>query len=212
MKKRAIVSFANSNGNYMDLVKRQAVSMEGDNQAEYFQFINEDSVGAPSHQDNPYAFKLYCIDHVRSLGYEQILWIDSSLVRVNSTKPIWDVISKQGYFMNNSGWSVGRWCNEQGLAYFNLTRDAAMLIPMFHGGFFGLDFTNKKAIKYYDQIKQAMNDGIFKGSWDDHRHDMTCGGVIAYRNKMKLLRGDEWLSYAAEGAPPKDDTIIFHAV
>lgn len=212
MKKRAIVSFANHRGAYIDHLKRQADSMFGDNQAEYFQFINEDAVGAPLHTDNPYAFKIYCIEHVRALGYDQILWIDSSLVRVNGTKPIWDVINKQGYFMNNSGWTVGRWCNEQALAYFNLTRENADLIPMFHGGFFGLDFTNKKAVKYFTQLKQAMLDGIFKGSWDDHRHDMTCGGVIAFRNKMKLLRGDEWLSYAADGEQPKNETIIFHAV
>jgi len=146
------------------------------------------------------------------MGYEQILWIDSALVAVNDTKPIWDEINKKGYFMNNAGHYVGTWCNEETLNYFGLTREKAMSILMFHGGFFGLDFTKKIANQYYADLKLAMNFGFFKGSWADHRHDMTCGSIIAQRLKMKLLRGDQWLAYAPDGQPPVNDSIIFHAV
>ena len=56
-----------------------------------------------------------------------------------------------------------------------------------------------------------MLDGMFKGSWIDHRHDMTCGSIIANRLKMKFQSGDEWLSYSPVNEKPKNETIIFHA-
>ena len=56
-----------------------------------------------------------------------------------------------------------------------------------------------------------MLDGQFIGSWSDHRHDMTCGSVVANRLKMKLQTGNEWLAYCPVNDTPTSDKILFHA-
>jgi hypothetical protein len=213
MKRRAIVSFANQAGLYLARLKRQGISLENDGNADYFPIINEESVGSPKHIENPYAFKIYCIDYVISLGYTQILWLDSSIAVMQNTKPVWDVIDKLGYFMQEAGWMVGQWSNDETLEYFGIHRDEAMKMMMYGNcGLLGLDFENKKAAKFFKLWKKSMLDGYFKGSWENHRHDMTCGSIIANKLSMKMQRGDQWLSYAAEGEPIKNESIIFHGI
>lgn len=213
MNRRTIVSFANNRSNYMSRIKRQEESLKDDGNADYFPIINEETVGAPNHLDNPYAFKIYCIDYVRSLGYNQILWLDSSIQVMQNTKPVWDIIEEEGYFIQYSGWNVGKWCNDQTLDYFCISRDEAAKMDMYGNcGLLGLNFEHNIAIEFYELWKKSMIDGFFKGSWDNHRHDMTCGSIIANKLNMKMQRGDQWLSYAKEGQPIKDKSIIFHGI
>jgi len=55
-----------------------------------------------------------------------------------------------------------------------------------------------------------MLDGQFIGSWQDHRHDMTCGSIIANKLGMKYVGGEDWLHYAPVDQQPKEG-VIFHA-
>src|SRR5262252_4800596 len=55
--------------------------------------------GCPSHQETPYAFKAYAMMEA-SKQYDLLLWCDSSIVSVQSLKPLWDRIERDGYWMS----------------------------------------------------------------------------------------------------------------
>jgi len=212
MKKKAIVSFANKRGNYLIAIERLKESLKSKEfNANFIGIIGEEMIGSPKHIENPYAFKIYCIEKALSEGYEQILYLDSSIFAVRELTPLWKVIDENGYFMIEAGFMVGQWCNDETLNYFHLSRVDAMQMKMYGNcGVLGLDFTTQIAQTFFSSWKQSMLDGMFKGSWDNHRHDMTCGSIIANRLNMKMERGDQWLSYALPDSPTKDETIIFH--
>ena len=175
-------------------------------------FTNEAEIGSPTHDENPYAFKLYAIDKMRSLGYTQILWLDASAYAVKNVQPIFDYIDKYGYFMEVAGHWSGSWCNQHTLNYFGITREDAMTMPMYSAGFTGLDFNNQTAIEFFDKWKSSMNAGCFKGSWADHRHDMTCASIIA--NQMDLVKnwsgGGNFFAYIGEAYSTPKESVIFY--
>lgn len=209
---RAVVSFANERGEYLKGLSRLKKSLVIHDNNIFHGLIGESLVGSPPHLENPYAFKVYCWDCVIATGIRKILWLDASVVAVRNLQPVWDKIDQDGYIMQDAGHFVGRWCNDETLEYFNLTRDEAWKMPMYgNAGFLGLDLDNPIAFEFFKQWKQSMLDGMFKGSWKDHRHDMTCGSIIANRLKMKFQSGNEWLSYSPINEKPKNETIIFHA-
>lgn len=210
-RKKAIVSFANKRGNYLLALERLEQSVVrhcGD--VSFLGFRGEESLGAPPHLENPYAFKIYAIEEARKRGYEQILWLDSSVVFVKDPKPLFDWITKKGFLFEEAGHWAGSWCNDRTLEYFNLTREEAMKMPMFSAGFTGLDFENPTAVEFFEKWKQSMLHGQFVGDWADHRHDMTCASIIA--NQMGLSRqfsaGGTFLAYVGSGyGKPKDSAI-----
>ena len=223
--KRAIVTFANERGNYIKGVERLESSLIMDSDFDFIKFIGEQTIGCPPHLENPYAFKIYAIDKAREMGYTQILWLDSSVAAIKSTKPIWDIIEQDGYIMQDAGHYVGRWCNDYTLNYFGITRDEAMTMPMYgNAGLLGLDFKKTIPYQFFYQWKESMLAGCFKGAWTNnaktesqdercagHRHDMVCGSIIADRMNMKYQNGENILEYADLSAPPKNETIIFKA-
>lgn len=211
--KRAIVTFANDRGNYRKAADRLSDSLKKFSDVPLQIYTNESWIGAPLHQDNPYAFKIFCIENtLKNSGTQQVLWLDSSVYAVKDIQPIWDLIDRDGYVMQEAGHVVGNWCNDNTLMYYNLTREDALKIPMYgNAGLLGLDFSKSVSRHFFHWWKIAMECGLFKGSWDDHRHDMTCGSIIANRLCMKYQPGDTILQYAAPEDPVLNDSIIFKA-
>ncbi len=177
---------------------------------DYYLFTNESEVGAPLHSENPYAFKLYAIQKVREMGYKRILWVDASVVAVKPVMPIFDWIKEKGIFFEHSGWAAGQWTNDETLKYFGITRDEAMKMPMYSAGFSGFDFDNPISIEFFAEWKEAMFNGKFKGSWDNHRHDMSCGSIIANKRELTHLYAQctEFFSYIGPGYTPNPDSIF----
>mgnify|MGYP006276783461 CR=1 FL=1 len=183
-------------------------------------FVSEEQVGAPKHTDNPYAFKIYAIEKAREMGYTSILWLDASCYAIKNVQPIFDYLHKHGIFMENSGHWTSTWSNDGSLAYFGITREEAMIIPMVHGGFVGFDFTQKVSQEFFEKWKQSMLDGIFKGSWKDHRHDMTCASIIGYQMGLEKiysplssplrLGSGHFLAYIGDEYEEPQDTVIIY--
>lgn len=147
--------------------------------------FNPDNLECPSHQDNPYSFKIYAIEQMIKEGYTQILWLDASVYAIKDPTPVFDWLKEKGIFLEESGHLTGDWSPDYVLKYFGITKDEAMKMPTFSAGFTGLDFTNPISIEFFAKWKQSMLDGMFKGDWETHRHDLTCGSIIA--NQMGLV-------------------------
>jgi len=191
--------------------QRQATMLQEFTNIPYKHWKSE-PLGSPSHKDNPYAFKIYAIEQARPEGYDQILWLDASVYPVKDITPVWDWLTEKGIFMEEAGHWVGQWCPDRVLNYFGITREQAMKMPMFSAGFVGLDFRRMDSQQFFERWKRAMLDGMFKGDWTEHRHDMTVGSIIA--NQMGLVSkyssGGNFFSYIGEGFGEPGPNVCFH--
>lgn len=173
-------------------------------------YRTEKEVGAPPHHNNPYAFKIYAIEKARELGYTQILWLDASVYSIADPAPVWDWLTEKGIFLEEAGHYAGSWCNDAALSYFGITRDEAMTMPMFAAGYCGFDFNNSISVNFFAEWKRAMQNGIFKGSWSDHRHDMTCGSIIANQMGLPMSKGGNFFAYVGEIFGTPKESVVFH--
>ena len=225
MDKKCIVSFANSSMSYTEGLARLKNSLRYNFDGDLVAFTNETSIGSPLHKDNPYAFKVYCIQKAIDAGYKQILWLDSSCFAVAPVQPIFDRIEEFGYVAQDSGHWLGTWANDKSLKYFNMTRKQAMKVRMIgDAGFLGLNFDNIEAVAFFNLWKASMEDGIFKGAWtndtkseskDDccrgHRHDMVCSSAIFHQMGWIKAESEELLWYGGPFDKAPNSSIIFKA-
>lgn len=206
---RCIVNLATPNAWYSKGTERLRKSLEGNFDGDFLSWIGEDKVGSPPHGKNPYAFKVFCFEKVRK-KYSQVLWLDSSIWAVKSLEPIFKIISEEGAFMEEAGHWTGSWINENALRHFKMTREEAMKIPMFSAGVLGINFKNEKSKKFYRNWRQDCYDGIFKGSHENHRHDMTCASIRANQLGMKLQKGGTHLAYIGSGYSKPPESACLH--
>ncbi|MEO6305968.1 MAG: hypothetical protein ABIP51_22670 [Bacteroidia bacterium] len=228
MKKNAIVSFSNKNGRYAQNMARLSESLRNNFDGDFIGFTNEASIGSPPHHLMPYAFKIYAIEAALKTGlYKNILWLDSSCFAIKNVQPIFDEIDKDGFIFIDAGHYLGNYSTDACLAYYGITRDEAMLIKMVgNAGFLGLDFTNDKAVEFFDLWKRSMEKGMFFGSWNNDdfscsfdtrckgsRHDMQNSSALVYKMKLTHLMkpGDTWLQYAGIFDETSGPSIIIKA-
>ncbi|MCF7866906.1 hypothetical protein K9M18_05745, partial [Candidatus Woesearchaeota archaeon] len=145
---------------------------------------------------------------------------------IKDITPVWDIIEKNGYIMQEAGWNCGQWSNDKSLEYFGLTRDDAMKMPMYgNAGLLGLDFNKELPKIFFERWHKASQDGIFKGAWsnnaktesDDilclgHRHDMSVGSIIANLLDMSYINSSQIMQYgSAPFQQPMNDSICLKA-
>lgn len=202
-----VVNF--STKNYILGQQRLSKSLNG-----YKQLMLTDytSIGSPTHQESPYEFKAWAIE--AAWEYDPIcLWVDASMWRVGDLSKIEDIIIRDGYFMSEAGHWVGSWCNQFTRNYFKLREEEAKVpggMFMFSAGLLGLDKNNPLAMDFFTQWKASALAGCFRGNYATHRHDMTCGSIVAQRLGMKYQRGGEHMSYIGSGyADPEEGSIFW---
>jgi len=219
--KRAIVSFANENGNYIKAQQRLRNSLNGKTDADLLMFVGENSINAPLHSKIPYAFKIYSILRAYEMGYTSILYLDTSAYAIADANPIFEIIERDGYFMEEAGHYCGTWTNDKTLNYFDITRDQAMNMTMYSAGFTGLDFKCLDAREFFDRWVDSMH--YFNGQWNNlaeteskdkrcqgHRHDMSCASIIANQLRMKYQSGGSYFQYAAPDDIKLKESVIFY--
>lgn len=171
------------------------------------------AINSPTHQESPYEFKLWAMEEAAKFD-PIVLWCDASLWRVGDLKKIEDIIIKDGFFGEEGGHYAGRWTNEHARKYFKVTKEEMNQGPggitLFSAGLLGLDFTNPKAIQFFDEWKRSGQAGCFRGSWEDHRHEMTSASIIATRLGFKYQRGGKHLSYIGSGySTPEPESVMY---
>lgn len=157
-------------------------------------FFSESEIGSPSHQSNPYAFKLYAIEAARRQGYPIVLWCDSILKLTRPLETLLPEVEAVGVYLAQDGWKTGMFANDRALEYFGVTRDQAMEISAIWACFMGFDFRQPVTHEFFARWKKACDDGIFRGNWHNttqsesqdprckgHRHDQTCAELVSYQ-------------------------------
>jgi hypothetical protein len=177
--------------------------------------------GWPTHEENPYAFKAYSLDHAKNYGL--ILWLDASIVPVSSLDPLWNKIEKDGYWIARNGWNNYEWTADS--AYPDLfpgmkieqARQVNKQIPHLVGAAFGLNTRTDTGQKFLRDYLHLAKSGAFRGPWKNipdepcappdvfgHRHDQTAMSVIAWRLGMKITDCPEVFSYP----PPRKEAVL----
>lgn len=177
-------------------------------------FTKYDEIGSPTHSESPYEFKLHAIEK----GFEHddiVLWADSSMYLRGDLSQIEEIIKRDGFFGEEAGHWIGRWTNQHTRNYFNLTEEEAKQeaggICMFSAGLLGLNLKNEKAMQFFYEWKESAKAGCFSGSWEDHRHDMTCASIIATRLGFKYQTGGTHLAYIGPGYSTPKESVVFFA-
>jgi len=164
--------------------------------------INADFIGfseypewCVKHTDIPYAFKFYLLKHCFSLGYKNVLYIDSSIYPKNDLNNIWELLNNQGYYLAQNDHSIGVACHDKLLQKFNISREDSMRIRCLQGGFIGLNKTFIKSIEWLDTMIELSKDGVsFIGSYSNktglcskdnrvvgHFHDQVVATIISIK-------------------------------
>jgi hypothetical protein len=164
--------------------------------------------GCPTHRESPYEFKISAIEKAFELD-DVVLWCDASMYLVGDLSKVENIILQDGYFMEEAGHYVKDWCNANTREYFKLKEEESGF-TMFSAGFLGLNKNNPLAMDFFSQWKASAKAGCFKGDWSNHRHDMTCGSIIAQRLGMKYQRGGSHMAYIGQGYSKPESGVVFH--
>ena len=228
MNKNAIISFANSKGNYINGLARLSESLRNNSEGiDFISFIGEASLGCELHINNPYSFKIAAFKKAKEAGYKNILWLDSSCFAIKSVQPIFDKLNESGFVMQDAGHYLGNWASDYSLEYFGISRDEAMSMKCIgNAGLLGLNFDMSHPNIFFNQWEKSCQDGMFKGTWDNkdksngdderifgHRHDLSCSSAIIHKMELFFLAysGDKILQYAGVFQETANDTIIIKA-
>ena len=194
--KRIIVSLAVDKGSsdrYQRAIKRLRRSVHANSSIDSRFYINKYPDGCPTHQDINYAFKPYIVKLLFDEGYDQVLWIDSAIVVKKDLKPVWDIIDKQGYYLQLNGWTPGEWMTDKSLELMGVTRDAACKMLLCMANVMGFDKNDAICMLYFNRwLKYSKVKDIFSGPWSNknnecskdprclgHRHDQSVASIIA---------------------------------
>lgn len=176
-------------------------------------FISDYPPGWPTHQESPYEFKVHSMQQASELD-PIVLWCDASLWRVGDLSIIENIIKQDGFYGTEAGHYAGRWTNEFTRNYFKVTDEEMHQGPggitLFSAGLLGLDFSSEVGKQFFEEWKQSGLAGCFKGSWENHRHEMTCASIIATRMGLKYQRGGAHLSYIGPGYSAPEAGSIFY--
>ena len=160
-----------------------------------------------SHKACPYGFKIDLFREAQRRGYEQVLWLDASCWWRRDLTPAWEQIERDGYLLGLEGWTVGEWCSDRVLAKAGYTRGQALKMPLMLGGFVGLDLSHPIGNRFLDRWERARDAGWFNGSWNNHRHDMTAGSIIAYELDLKLT--PNVLCFPKPNRPEPEEAFVY---
>jgi len=117
---------------------------------------------SPSHQDNPYAMKIFAFLEAFNRGYTCVVWLDCSMWNIKNCMPIFDIINEHGVFGFRSGYNCAETAPDNLLQYVGITRDEAELIPETASGIVGINYSNPDGKAVFDYWAELCYNGMFK--------------------------------------------------
>ncbi len=168
---------------------------------DYF-WLDELPPHCPTHQQSPYAFKYFALEHARSNAHRFGWWLDSSLVMVGGHDRILSHTLAHGIYLSRfRSYTVGQYTSDEALEKLKVSRDEAMTIPMVDANTILLDFNHPAARELLTaMLELAQQPGLFAGPWTNednaiskdprvlgHRHDQSVLSVIVHRMKLQTF-------------------------
>ena len=185
---------------------------------------------SPTHDRQPYAFKVHaCLEAVR-MGYTRLLWVDSVCWFTRGPGDLLRHVLDKGHLLLHGGDTAGQWCSDRVAGEAGLDREELMGIPLVGGSVYGLDLTCVKTQAFFETWCEWCRKGRFAGfaindqadtamvrqglgarptgfvSTDPrvhgHKHDETAASILAHQLGMELTPVGQWFDgYAPAGSP-----------
>lgn len=118
----------------------------------------------PSHNDNPYAFKIAAFREAFNRGYTNVMWLDCSFWAIQNPTHLFDIINDNGNLAFRSGYNCANTCTDALLIDVGINRDEAEKIPETATGMVGINISNPDGLKVFEYWADFCDRGLFKNS------------------------------------------------
>lgn len=178
-------------------------------------FFDNPHINEVYNPESKYTVKSAAIKQAVDEDYQQILWLDCSMIADKNPQPIFDKIEADGFYCETNGYFASQECNDKSLLYFGISRDEAELIPMISSGMMGMNIESDLGREFYYGFIKASQQGIFDGSrfhdnqsydyrFMHHRQDQSVASLLLYKLGYKPTPLGTYLNYST----PNDNTIF----
>ncbi len=178
-----------------------------------FLFYKDDyPPNSPSHQENPYAFKVYGFREAIRRGYKVMCHLDASIWAIKNPDSIFDIIVDKGIFAFRSGYNCAQTCPDNLLAAAGWTRDYAETLPEIATGIVGINIDNPDGAKVFSTWEHYCDNGLFINSRTHNsqessdprylhgRQDQSAFSIAVHINNVEFCY-DDYVAYYNNGKP-----------
>lgn len=120
---------------------------------------------SPSHEECPYGFKLFAIQHALTSGYSQVIWLDAEAFPIRPLNGALSELASVGVVSISGNDKLGKWCSDDALVKLGLTREDAFAQDMWlqMGKVYGIDIATLRGRTFFGLWMQALQAGVFNG-------------------------------------------------
>jgi hypothetical protein len=193
-----------------------------DEETAFVSWRDEYPPNSPTHQEAPYAFKVFAVAEAYRQGFDSILWLDASCYLVKPIDQIWEYVEARGSAFWRCGFGLGEWATDESLHLLGRTRDGSMGTPLVAGGIWGVSMPHASASAFLERFLTLAEDGrVFRGPWDNqggrasadprcrgHRHDMIPMSHLVEEMQLPIINPPWGWAYDLDGVDVNPDTFI----
>jgi len=134
------------------------------------------------HSEMPYQFKYALIQQAREMGYERIVWLDTSFTLVKDITPLFKGVT----VFDNLGHPLRNYISDQAMTILGVDENELNNINQIWGGAMFFDFTENGTDLIFKRILEHSLNGSFKdgtserGEFIAHRHDQAVLSVLLH--------------------------------
>lgn len=187
--------------------------------ADFLFYRDEYPPDSPTHQDNPYAFKIFGFREAIRRNYKIMIHLDASFWAIRNPDPIFDIVVDKGIFAFRSGYNCAQTCPDNLLASVGWSRDYAETFPEIATGIVGINIDNPDGAKVFETWAEMCDNGLFRNSRHHNplesadprylhgRQDQSAFSIAVHKHDVKFLYED-YVAYYGTGYNP-DKTYFF---
>ena len=131
----------------------------------------------------PYAFKPCFFKEAQKKGYEKVLWLDCSMIPVDTVQHTFDIIDKKGYICFEESHFIGPYMNEEVANEFGLSLEETHKIKSCLGGNIGINFSHEKGVEFFEKWHEAAQSPV---AFFSPRHDQNAIAIIIYQLGLEM--------------------------
>jgi hypothetical protein len=143
---------------------------------------NEKMGICPTHEQAKFRFKSMLLQHVRELGYDQAMWLDSAIRVHKNPEKYFNLLDDYGAiaFDSDLRYPNSEWTTDKCLEVLGCSLEEAKTMNQCYGGIQLWDFNHYRGSNifedflYYCSIPEAINDSpTNRPDFKAHRHDQS---------------------------------------